>query len=674
MEVTGNVYCRTPEDVVERPLPRVKVYLKRRQDIVSLTGSGNGRFRLLVPASDIIDHEIVVVYSDAGSTLGEDPRRVTREDVVTTAGRMALQLPPRIFTVSNCTDLDLAGLRETVRLATERMSHRAAVIHTELMRAHASRNPDTSACLNEALSRVGAHLRFAESRVPNFMDALGNDPVRARREVTAIKIADERVAELVEEADHCVERSVAHVSAQSTKYDPDPLISPSDLTEIPEADSNSDFAPWGRKRPAEANVPADDRWHFYPGAAAETGYDSNFLQKDQGQSGGAAPAGWQFRPSFHLSLRRYEPKPEGDASVAMHPGPVQSANLTLLGMLLTSVEAGGRPLGLYRDVAVAADFTNRFGDDGPLGGAIGVAYHRIVEPGIEPENRFSFGENRLKLSAEALIRPGAGRFEMGASYRLSLTYNDSAYLRFYDRFKHAAVLRERWLFLPETALVHETELTSLTYVGNQRALNDSIQIRSRMGLVGVLTERVSIEALVGFAEGYYGNEHGKTIDFSGPVGHARVEWFLGPIAQNAYPRLAPIRPSFALTYDHDFRDNLTSDYYRLDRGVAELSLGVDNRWMIALHSGIGRVEYSRSRYYNPLDNTLGEHGRFSETRIDLAGTLEYRVLPRLRFTASLRYDRNLSSARMPIDPNTPGVEEPLAFHRWRAYGGAIWSM
>ncbi|HMA91585.1 MAG TPA: hypothetical protein VKP30_02820, partial [Polyangiaceae bacterium] len=390
---------------------------------------------------------------------------------------------------------------------------------------------------------------------------------------------------------------------------------------------------------------------------------------NQDQAPGTAPTAWQFRPSFHLSLRRYDPKPPGSASLAMHPGPVQSANLTLLGMLLTSVEAGGRPLGPYRDVAVAANFSNRFGDDGPLGGAIAVSYHRFVEPGIEPENRFSFGENRLGLSAEASVRPGAGRFEISAAYRLSPTYNDSPVLRVFDRFKHAAFIRERWLFLPETALVHETEVTNLTYVGNQRALNDSIQIRSRLGLVGVLTERVSIEALLGFAEGYYGAEHGKTVDFSGPVARARVEWFLGPIAQSAYPRLAPIRPSFALSYDHDFRDNLTSDYYRLDRGVAELSLGVDNRWLIALHSGIGRFAYSRSR-----DVAGTEQRGFGETRIDLAGLLEYRVLPTLRFTASLRYDRNLSNASMAVDPSNTGVTEPLGFHRWRAYGGAIWSM
>lgn len=673
VELTGNVYCRTAESAAERPLAQVRVSLKQLPDVTATTGAGNGKFRLVVPASAVIDREIVLVYSDARTRLGEQVRSVSRDDVTAGAGKMSLQLAPKIFDVPYCTDLDSAGLRETVKLAVERMSHRAAVLHGELVRAHVSLNAEISTCLNEALSRVGAHLRFAESRVAPFMDALGTDPVRAQREVTAIKIADERVSELVEEAEHCMEQRAARASSQSTKYAPDLLISPSELAVLPES-SEGHPSPWGRKRPGDTQVPADDDWHVYPGFALETGYDSNFLQKNQEIRGGSSPAAWQFRPSFHLSLRRFDPNTKAPANSLMRQGPVQDVNLTLLGMLLTSVQAGGRALGVYSDLGIAADFKNRFGDDGPLGAVIAADYHRLVEPSIEPERIFSFGENVLGLSAEALIRPGKGGLELGLSYRLGLTYNESAYIRFYDRVKHTAAVRESWLFLPETALVHETQLSSLTYVGNQRALNDSAQIRSQMGLVGVITQRASIEALGGIAQSYYGSEHGDTRNYSAPIGHAKIEWFLGPIAPNAYSPLALARPSFALTFDSDFRDNITSDYYRQNRGAAELSLDVERRWLFALHGGINRIAYSRARALNWQDGSVTDYGGFKETRIDLAGSFEYRVMPPLRFTVSLRYDRNLSHHELPVELGAPEWLQPLAFSRVRIYAGAIWTL
>ncbi|HEY5957893.1 MAG TPA: hypothetical protein VIV60_15125, partial [Polyangiaceae bacterium] len=229
VEVTGNVYCRATDEAVERPLGSVRIYLKQRPDIIAESGAGNGKFRLTLPAAEVIDRDIVLVYRDVRFPLSEDKRHVNQDDLTVAAGKPVLQLAPRIFVIPNCTDLDSSGLRETVRLAIERMSHRAAVVHGELVRAHTARNLETTACLNDALSRIGAHLRFAESRVPSFMDALGEDPIRSRREVTAIKIDDERVSELVEEADHCLEHNVAMASSESTRYDPDPLVSPSEL-------------------------------------------------------------------------------------------------------------------------------------------------------------------------------------------------------------------------------------------------------------------------------------------------------------------------------------------------------------------------------------------------------------------------------------------------------------
>lgn len=672
LEVTGNVYCRTADDVAERPLGEVRVSLKHLPGVAATTGAGNGKFRLSVPAEEVIDREVAIVYTSTRGQLGEQVRRIAREDVLVTAGRMSLQLAPKIFQLSYCADLDAAGLRESVKLALERMSHRAAVLHGELVRAHTSLNGEISMCLDEALSRVGAHLRFAETRVAPFTDALGNDPVRARREVTAIKIADERVSELVEDAEHCMEQSVAHASSQSVKYAPDPLISPSMAAVLSDPEEGHPL-PWGRKRPGDAQVPPDDEWHWQPGFALETGYDSNYLQKNQDVEGGSSPAAWQFRPSFHLSLRRFDPKVTSAHSL-MRTGPVQDANLSLVGMLLTSVQAGGRALSPYSDVGIVADFKNRFGEGAPLGGAIAAKYQRLVEPSMEPERIFSFGENVLGLSAEALMRPGKGGLELGASYRLRLTYNESAFLRFYDRVRHAAVVKESWLFLPETALVHETEVSNSTFVGDQRALNDSTQIRSRMGLVGVITQRTSLEVLAGIAESYYGNEHGHTRNYSAPVGRAKFEWFLGPIAPKAYSAQDLVRPSFSLAYDNDFRDNITSDYYRQNRGVAELSLGVERRWLLALHAGINRIAYSRPRIFNWQEATIAEFERYKETRIDLAAALEYRVMAQFRFSLSLRYDRNLSHQDLPMEPSVPGWLQPLAFSRARVYAGAIWTL
>jgi len=671
IEVTGNVYCRTGDDAVERPLGAVRVFLKQRPDLVAESGAGNGKFRLSLPAAEVVDRDVTIVYRDARFQLGEETRRVAHDDVTVVAGKMALQLAPRIFMVSNCVDLDAAGLRETVRLSVERMSHRAAVVHGELVRAHSAANADTSACLNDALSRIGAHLRFAESHVPQFIDAVGEDALRARHEVTAIKIADERVAELVEEADHCLERSVAQASSQSTNYEPDTLISPSDLAQF--SDANVHPAPWAERAVGKVTMPTDDDWHADFGAAFETGYDSNFVQKNQDRPGGSVPAAWQFRPSLNLSFRRFDLKSAAKSPATMQHGPAQGGNVSLIGVLLTSTQAGGRGLGIYSDMAVAADFKARFADAEPIGGLITAKYNRIVEPTMEPEHRFAYGTNLIGLGAEAMARPGSGRFEVGVGYRLLADYHDSVYQQMYNSTRHAAVIRERWMFLPETALVSETELSSHSYGTTQMALNDSVQLRFRMGLVGVFAERVAVEVTLGRTEGYYSEQHGKTADFAGTIGQAKVEWFLGPISPRAFPTQALMRPSFALAYVHDYRDNITSDYYRIDRGQAGLALNVDDRWMLGLTAAVSRISYPQSRYFNPATYSLDYYSRFGETRAELSGSVDYRILPQLRFSISYRYDRNLSDKAIPIDPNFPGVPELQGFQRSRLYAGAVWT-
>ena len=669
VDLVGNVYCRSSADAGERPWGGVRVFVKGKPSTFGDSDPEHGRYRLTLPVGEVLGRKLTLVFAQSNLMLSEEEHEVAGDDTLILSGQPTAQMAPKVFVVPYCTELQTPKLREMVRSLVDQISHRAALVHEELVRAHRFGNPETANCLDDVLSRMGAHLRHAESRVPYFMDALGSDGVRARREVNAIKIADERSLELANEANYCLEHHAPNPGDDSSRYLPDLSVSPAGFF-ANGTDGNEQAVPWNRPRPAEAVAPPEERLVWVYGASFETGYDTNFLQR---QSSRAIP-GWQFRPSSFVSLKYFDPERLAATPNTELTEPSYDVNLGLSGILLTATEGGTGGLSQYSDLGITANAVARFAGKSPFSGTLLGQYVRRVEPFNEPEHQFTYGQNDLRVGGEFAVRMGEGRFELGAGYLLGAALHDSAEQSQYDRLDHRLSVFERLRFLPETAFVHETEYRIRAF-SNATALHDSGQLRSRLGILGMIGERLGFQLMLGWAQSDYTSSAVGVTNFDGPLAMGKLEWFFGPVAKTAYGPNVLVRPSLSLVFDRDYRDNVVTDYYTRDRGSIQLALTNGTRAMWLLQGGLSRVTYpffvNQASVGGPLVPGA-VIGNDAEYRVGVSTALEYGVYDGLRITGRFELSENLSDV-VPILADGSPTSASLGFVRYQVLGGVLYS-
>lgn len=671
VDIIGNVYCRSAPSAGERPWGGVRVSLKERPEVSGESEPEHGRFKLSLPESYARGQKLTLVYSQSNLKLSEEERVFDSDQNLVLAGRTTFQVEARVFEVSYCVELEAPRLREMVRTLLDRISHRSALVHGELMRSRAYGNPETAACLDDVLNRMGAYLRQAESRAAPFMDALGEDPVRARREVNRIKIADERAEELAREADFCLEHQVSRPGPSSQRYVPDLEVSPAGVTVVDDAQFRHP-APYRRPLLARVSEPSASRLDLVPSVSFETGYDSNFLER----SGAARLGGWQFRPLAHLALRYNEARSEADlpANETELVEPLVEGRASLLGVIVTRDRDDTSGLDHYSDVAVTADVLGRFRASESLKGLVYGQLERRVEPESAPEYQTAFGQNDLNLGADLRLQLGGGRFDVGTGYTLGVVAHDSVQQTIQNRLQHRLVLHERLQFLPETAWVHETEVRLRYYWQADSPLSDSAQLRSRLGLIGMFQRRLGFTGLVGWAMSDYEDKNPQLSEMDGIIARAKLEWFISPPAMGAYRDDRFGRSSIAVMYDRDYRDNVTSDYYRRDRGSLSLYLARDNAWFWQVEAGLSNVAYAS--YVDAVaagaSTTAGSvTGTDSERRVDIDVIAEYRLFKSLRGLARFVYARAISEV-VPVGADGSVSTYSLGYERIQFMLGARW--
>jgi hypothetical protein len=662
VDLVGNIYCRSSPAAGERPWGGVRVFVKGRPELASESDPEHGRFRISIPARELADTAITLIYAQSNLLLREESTRIDRNDTLILAGRPTAQIAPRVFIVPYCVELETPRLREMVRSLVDQISHRAALVHEELVRAHNFGSPETASCLDDVLSRMGAHLRNAESRVPAFMDALGDDMLRARREVTRIKIADERAQELAEEANYCLEHHAPHPGEDSSRYLPDLRISPAELTSIA-AEPAPRPHQWDHERPARASATPPDALTMTMGAAFETGYDSNFLQRN----GSSVVPGWQFRPTAHFGLKYFDAQRVLAAPNTERVEPTIVANASLLGLILTGTDASGPGLAKHSNLGVTSELLARLLGDPRRALTLFGQYLRRVEPRWEPEYQSTRGQNDFSIGADAGLALGAGQFDIGAGYRLGYTLHDEAEQAYADRVQHRLALRERFRFLPESALVHETELRAISFVDPEATLHDNTEIRTQIGFSGMFGERFGLTTLVGWAQSDYSTRAtaGAIREYDGVVGRAKLSWFFGPVSKSAYTSTALARPELTIGFDRDYRPHVLTDHYLRNRVGAELTLTHDTLLLWRFNLGVAHIAYPLA----PVEGESRVTGADTEYRVDAGVGLEYEPVDHLRFTLRGDAYRVISDVAPVFQDGTVGAT--LGFQRVQLFGGVV---
>lgn len=408
---------------------------------------------------------------------------------------------------------------------------------------------------------------------------------------------------------------------------------------------------------------------IHPGVSAETGPDSNFLQRASSaieeENSGPPVASWRFRVTPQVSVRTLDRSQESgkDQRTIAKPIVMFDASARASYNEMIALRSGfGSGFAKMRNVEGGGSLLLRILPDRVWSATLGGGYNYV----FEPSNQGGFGArySRHLLSAQAGIKwsPGGGSFQWTLlEYGTRFTLFDDAGFTLYDNGAHFFTTHGMWRFLPKTAVLYDGKLDIIRY-GNDE-VNDAEALQARIGLNGLLTKKLALLVMGGWAASFYRASAPGNIarNYDGIVGKAEAKWFLSSDGRLKEGQADVGASSLAAGYLRDYADSYLADFFRRDRVYAKASYLIGGRVITSAEGGVSFLGYPD---LNTSDGTLGA---FSETRIDVKGFVEYRPLTTVGINLQLLYDQNISKV---LDFGS--FSDDLSFNRFRAMIGARW--
>ena len=262
---------------------------------------------------------------------------------------------------------------------------------------------------------------------------------------------------------------------------------------------------------------------------------------------------------------------------------------------------------------------------------------------VDELNRRSSDNYNFKAGVELGILPVEGKvFSQVFNYNYNYLFYEK--IEGIDKGTHALASKTRWNFLPQTAVAlmlnwrvvsygEEARETQGEYVTDYQLQNsNSYPLRAKLGLTGLLLDRLSFSANVGYSYPFYSsglNEHLF-------VGDASLE----------YKFVQGTR--LGVGYNRDYNDTTFGNYAKFHK--AYLSLGGDINWLLSYH---GKVTGGLSDYV-PSEGLELE-------RVDWNGELDagvdIRPLQELKISLGYTLKLNESSLNVVVQDATGGTRE-----------------
>lgn len=430
----------------------------------------------------------------------------------------------------------------------------------------------------------------------------------------------------------------------------------------------------GASRQAEAQVWLQDRtlqegrgvrtgnFELHPGFGVELGYDSNVFYE---------PSVLQPNPALRIRAT-----PSLSLSTL---GPQRSANSDSAATALPTVNfRGGVALIYYEWIGLGgADRVSRLRNLGAQANlrlelfpqrtwqfALTDEFTRTIQPGPElPDvppaaGDYTFNRNYNHATAELAYAPGRGVFDFRLGYGLNVSIFDSTQLDRYNYLQHEIFLRNRWRFLPKTALVWEANATPLSYTDPRaggtvgtNGVSSSTPVSTRFGINGLITERIAVMALVGYGATFF--EQGDNTDTV--IGQAELRWL---VRESTNLKVGFLR---------DLQNSFFGNFFVRNRGYANYSQSFGGRFLLSLDAGLAFLQYGYVADFTGARLPLvagadSVTGRFSAVRVEASAFGEYRFSDVFGINATLKASANISDVSLGT--------QPINWSRFEAFLGA----
>ncbi|MEO7037263.1 MAG: hypothetical protein ABI548_25130 [Polyangiaceae bacterium] len=412
---------------------------------------------------------------------------------------------------------------------------------------------------------------------------------------------------------------------------------------------------------------------FHPGIAGEVGYDSNYYLRAPSEDPIAV---YRFRVTPSASLSTLGPQRRNAGAAP----PTLIFRTDFYAALNAIVAADSKHSSEVSNQGVNADFgynlslnlfpAARFGEDAYFN------FVRVVQPSNATDAADAFNRDTMRYGGGVTWRPGGGLFDWRLGYEGTYNYFEKDAFSELNNYTNAATMRGRWRFLPRTAVLYDGSYTWVTYphtestsVGTQ---NDGQIMRSRIGLNGLITNRFAALAMVGWAGTFYDAKAKATPqEFDSLTAQAELKWFISAPQETLNAASAPAGLSTAaIGYLRDVNNSYLGNFYRTDRGYANVSYLLGGVFIASLTAGLSNLAFPTS--YFPGGKP--QQPAFSEQRFDASLFTEYRLSNSFGLNTTVNYVQNITDVKVHSDPtnlngpNAPG--DALAYSQWQVFLGA----
>lgn len=436
------------------------------------------------------------------------------------------------------------------------------------------------------------------------------------------------------------------------------------LTAIP-AVAEAQDQPWLKDRSYTEGIGyRTGDFELHPGLAAEFGYDSNYLHREE-------PAGslrLRIIPTFSLSTlgkQRREPGGGPPPDVEFRAGLTGSYN-----EFFPVTSGQEEPIREQRSLTGKLDLNLNILPSRPWSVNLNGTLSYLPRPspaGITDSAAgrtvVSFNEVLARLGGEVIWTPGSGLFDWRLGYQFTATV--PTYFTSLTNFDHQIQTRGRWRFLPRTALMYDARFDFINYPNApDGGKTGSHPVRAQIGINGLVTSSFALMALAGWGASFYSPAPQE--DFNSVIGQVELKWFITP-----NPSTDPAGAGLALStlsvgFIRDFHDSDIGTYFERDRGYATLSYFFGGRFLVLVDGGVGPIVY-------PRIPELGVQNPFTDIRVDASVFGEYRIKSAYGINATLRYGQNVSNTSV-VNPDGTGTLDSLKWQEFEVYVGARWLM
>lgn len=411
-------------------------------------------------------------------------------------------------------------------------------------------------------------------------------------------------------------------------------------------------------------------FEIHPGISGEFGFDSNFFQRstsaiDEATFGAPAPS-LRLRVTPSVSLRTLDRRVQAadDSTEDDRPITLSVSGAASYNEFIGLDDAADAAFDASRNVEGGAGAEVEFLPGRVWSGDLGVNYSYIFDPSNQGGLTSDFSRHVIGVGGGIGWAPGGGAFEWRLlEYGTRFTLFDQTGTNQFDNNNHQLTTSGRWKFLTKTALLYDATFGLYRY-GPNATLNDGESLQTRLGLSGLLTTRISLLVMGGWASSFYHDDNGLPRNYDDLLAAAEVRWFITSGNEAMQEGFANVgASSLAGGYSRTFNDGYLGDFYQSDRFYAQFQYLIASMVLTTFDAGVNLVSYPDFL----LNGT--ENPGFSEVRLNLKAFGEYRPLDTLGINLTLEYDENLSEV---VDGGS--YEDDLSFSRFRGFLGVRWFM